>query len=209
MITALKISLLMKCLKLSKMAIILIFNSMVKRQQLLIQIILLPLIILAVKALKRELGYIHKNESLRLETQFRSDYAQAAFQALATIEREDESDEEWDKIIQKNIGGIAVGAIDFRDKSKLKNKSKACKSKTNRLSFWQNFIDKIGVMHSIKLQPKQLDLSQHQSMFDWLKKYVSKNLAIAFHVLGKDRFISYILKLVKYGETKFTPQEKS
>lgn len=152
--------------------------------------------------------YKHKNESLRLETQFRGNYAQAAFQALATLERQDESNEEWEKIIQKNIGGIAVGAIDFRDKSKLKNKSKACKSKTNRLSFWQNFIDKIGVMHSIKLQPKQLDLSQHQSMFDWLKKYVSKNLAIAFHVLGKDKFIRYVLKLVEYGETKFTPQDR-
>jgi hypothetical protein len=152
--------------------------------------------------------YKHKNESLRLETQFRGDYAQVAFEALATLEREDETDEEWEKIIQKNIGGIAVGAIDFRDKSKLKNQNKACKSKTKRLPFWQDFIDKIGVTHSIKLQPKQLDISQHQSMFDWLQKCVSKTLAIAFHTLGKERFISYILRLVEHGETKFSLQDE-
>ena len=69
--------------------------------------------------------YKHKNQSLRLETQFRGKYAQGAFEAIATLERDDETDDEWNKIIQKTIGGLAVGAIDFRDKSKLQNPKKS------------------------------------------------------------------------------------
>ena len=68
--------------------------------------------------------YNHKNESLRLETQFRGKYAQVAFQAIAILKRDDETDEEWTKIIQKTIGGIAIGTMDFRGRSHLKNPKK-------------------------------------------------------------------------------------
>ena len=36
----------------------------------------------------------------------------------------------------------------------------------------------------------------------------SKTLAIIFHLLGEDRFISYVYKLVRVGEGKFTSQDK-
>lgn len=152
--------------------------------------------------------YNHKNKSLRLETQFRGKYAQVAFEAIANLERDDKTDEEWTKIIQKTIGGIAVGVIDFRDKSKLKNKSKACKSKTKRFPFWQDLIDNVGAVHMIRIPKIKPDLETHQATFDWLEKMASKTLAILFYVIGQERFISYIYRLVELGESKFTPQDK-
>ena len=152
--------------------------------------------------------YKHKNKSLRLETQFRGKYAQVAFKAIATLERDDESDEEWERIVQKTIGGIAVGARDFRDKSKLKNPKKASKSKTKRFPWWQDFIDKIGAVHLIKITPKKNDLTMYQNTFNWLEKVTAKTFAIIFHLLGKERFIHYVLSLVELGESKFNPRDR-
>ncbi len=152
--------------------------------------------------------YNHKNESLRLEAQFRGKYAQAAFEAIATLERVNESDEEWSKIIQKTIGGIAVGIIDFRDKSKLKNQKKADKSKTKRLAFWQDVIDKVGAIHLIKVIKKKPDLTMYQDKFNWVEKFTSKTFAIIFNLLGEERFINYVFKLVRHGESKLTPSDK-
>ena len=152
--------------------------------------------------------YNHKNKSLRLETQFRGKYAQAAFEAIATLKRDEETDEEWTRVIQKTIGGIAVGAIDFRDKSKLKNQKKACKSKTKRLVFWQEFIDMIGEPRLIKILAIESDISSHRAKFVWLEKYASKTIAMAYHLLGGERFIRYIYKLVRSGESKFTPRDR-
>jgi|GEM_PF-5055325 len=135
--------------------------------------------------------YKHKNKSRRLETQFRGKYAQGAFETIATLERDEESDEEWSKIIQKTIGGIAEGAIDFRDRSKLKNPRKASKSKTKRLPFWQDFIDKIGAVHLIKKTTKSIDMSSDQATFNWFKKIAPKTIAIVFNLLGETRFIEY------------------
>jgi hypothetical protein len=152
--------------------------------------------------------YNHKNECLRLETQFRGKYAQAVFEAIATLKREDESDEEWSKIVQKTIGGIAIGAVDFRHRSHLKNPKRADKSKTKILPFWQDFRDKVGAVHLIKIQSSKPDLAMYQDKFNWLEKFTSKLLAIAFHVLGRERFIAYIYRLVTVGESKFTKLDK-
>ena len=152
--------------------------------------------------------YNHKNESLRLETQFRGKYAQVAFEAIATLERDDESDEKWSKIIQKTIGGIAIGAIDFRDRSKLQNPKQASKSKTKRFPWWQDFIDTIGAVHLIKIPTVKPDLTTYQNTLDWLDTMASKTIAIIFHLLGEEKFIRYIYKLVKLGENKFTSQDK-
>jgi hypothetical protein len=115
---------------------------------------------------------------------------------------------EQEEIIQKTLGGIAVGAIDFRDKSKLKNRQKASKDKTTRLEFWQDFLDKVGVVHLIKLKSKKPDLSLHQAKFYWLKRCASKTLAILFYVLGKERFVSYLYRLIEHGESKFTQKDR-
>ncbi len=152
--------------------------------------------------------YNHKNKSLRLETQFRGEHAQVAFQAVANLKREFKTDEELSKVVQTTIGGIAVGAIDYRDKSKLKNQKKACKSKTKRLLFWQNFIDKVGAVHRIKVTKEKPDLTMYQGKFNWLEKVTSKTFAIIFNLLGEERFINYVLKLVRYGESRFTPSDK-
>lgn len=51
-------------------------------------------------------------------------------------------------------------------------------------------------------------MSNYQASFNWLERYVSKTLVKVFHVLGEKGFYSYIYKLIKLGESKFTPQDK-
>ena len=152
--------------------------------------------------------YKHENQSLRLETQFRGKYAQGAFEAIATLERGDESDDEWNKIIQTTIGGLAAGAIDFRLRSHLKNPEKASKDKTKRFPWFQDYIDKIGAVHLIKIIPKKTNLTMYQDKFNWLEKVAAKTFATIFHLLGEERFIHYVLSLVKLGESKFNSQDK-
>ena len=48
----------------------------------------------------------------------------------------------------------------------------------------------------------------HQRSFDWVEKKASKTLAKAFYILGVERFFDYINKLVRIGESKFTPQDR-
>lgn len=152
--------------------------------------------------------YNHQNESRRLETQFRGKYARVAFEAIATLKRQGETDNEWSKIIQKTIGGIAVGTVDFQDKSKLKNQKKAGKSKTKRFSWWQDFIDQVGAVHLIKVTKQKPDLTMCQNKLNWLEKMASKTLAKVFHLIGHERFISYVYGLVRLGESRFTPQDR-
>lgn len=152
--------------------------------------------------------YNHKNQSLRLETQFRGNYAQVAFQAIAALKRDDETDHELSKIIQKTIGGIAIVPMDFRGRSHLKNPKKADKSKTKRLAFWQDLIDQVGAVHLIKVNKQEKDLTVYQNKFNWLEKTASKTLAKVFHLIGYERFNSYVYGLVKVGESKFTTQDK-
>ena len=78
-----------------------------------------------------------KKDFIRLETEFRDKYANDIFyiiKNLTTIE------------FQAILAAIAVGVIDFRDKSKLKNPNKAYAGNTKRLPFWHNFIaNKLGI----------------------------------------------------------------
>jgi hypothetical protein len=54
---------------------------------------------------------------------------------------------------------------------------------------------------------KKPDLSLHQAKLYWLKRCVSKTLAVLFQVLGKERFVSYLYQLIEHGESKFTQQD--
>ena len=48
----------------------------------------------------------------------------------------------------------------------------------------------------------------YQDKFNWLEKVTAKTFAIIFHLLGEERFIHYVLSLVKLGESKFNSQDK-
>ena len=50
-------------------------------------------------------------------------------------------------------------------------------------------------------------MSSHQATFNWFEKYASKTLAKAFHILGESGFINYVYRLIKLGESRFTPQD--
>lgn len=81
--------------------------------------------------------YCHQDKFPRYEAQFRDKYAQAVFSALNnSIDIRE---------FQEKLTAIAVGVIDFRDRSKLKNPKKAHKGNTKRLFFWRKFIDALKV----------------------------------------------------------------
>ena len=72
--------------------------------------------------------YYHQDKFPRYEAQFRDKYVQVVFSALNnSIDTRE---------FQEKLIAIAVGVINFRDRSKLKNPKKAHKGNTKRLFFW-------------------------------------------------------------------------
>lgn len=147
--------------------------------------------------------YSHKNKCMRFEAQLRGSYAEAAIKKLVSLERTTENDEEWSLKIQQTLGSIAVGTIDFRDKSKLKNKNNSCVNKTKRLTFWQEFIDQIGDSTKIKIATNKAKNETLESVLKWMYKYVKKRLAMLLLTFGEE----YILRLAKEGVNSLTAKD--
>jgi hypothetical protein len=70
----------------------------------------------------------------------------------------------FDLFLQKILACLALSTMDFRDKSRRKDKSKASCKETVRLYFWQKFIDDVLAIDTLEAQAKNL-LQQwvHQS----------------------------------------------
>ncbi len=142
--------------------------------------------------------YNHKNQCLRWETEFKGKYSQEVFNQLVSLNQGDLSDEEFDYVVQKTIGGLAVGVIDFRDRSKLKNPNKACKSKTKRFTWYQEFIDKVGENIQIKPEVQNESNRSFKAKFNWLLNSVSKSLAMVYLAFGR----SLIWEIIEHGKSK-------
>lgn len=148
--------------------------------------------------------YNHKNKCMRFETEFKKDSATSVFNEIANLNQGDKSEDEFSKTIQQTIGGLAVGAIDFRDKSKLKNQKKACKSKTQRLPFYQQFIDRVGANIQVKPERKSNQNEQLESLVNWLFGFASKALAKAYLLYGE----GFIWKLIEHGKSKLEDRDR-
>ncbi len=81
-----------------------------------------------------------RSDCLRYEAQFRYHHAKSVFREIAHLGLTRRNDENWSREIQKTLGNLAIGAIDFRDKSK----GSTSKARTKRLPFWQKFINKVN-----------------------------------------------------------------
>ncbi|AFZ35072.1 replication initiation factor [Stanieria cyanosphaera PCC 7437] len=147
--------------------------------------------------------YSHENKCMRFEAQLRGKQAESAIQNLTSLTRTTESDEEWNLIIQKTLGGIAVGIIDFRDKNKLKNLGKASRDKTKRLPFWQQFIDEVGSVIKLKPTTNKVKNEALESKTKWFNKYAIKTLAQLALVYGDE----YVLESIKQGKASLTPKD--
>jgi hypothetical protein len=120
--------------------------------------------------------YDHHGEYLRHETEFKGRLAKAIFETLANLEREwfhrlssKGSNHNFDGFLQKILGSIAVSAIDFRDKSVRQDRSKASCRETQRLDFYQQFIEAVGI---------ELRVIRQSLIQDWLDNPISKTMSV-------------------------------
>ena len=102
--------------------------------------------------------------------------------------------------LSQMLGGIAVSAIDFRDKSKLKDKTKACERDCPRLPFWQEFKDKVGI--GIKVHTPTPENSVGKTIA-WMRRQTSKTLAKLKEALGAYKFNLFVRELTEKGREKF------
>lgn len=101
------------------------------------------------------------------------------------------------------IAYVVVGQIDFVDRSdQYKNGSLG---KCKRLPWWQEFIDGIGGIVQITVERVKNSLRDN---FNWIKKQVSKTLAVYSQGLGKEDAIALIEMLIDDASRKLTDKDK-
>lgn len=106
---------------------------------------------------------------------------------------------DFEKLLQMIIGALAVGCIDFRNKSEAKDLSRACVRDTKRLKFWQDFIDIIG--YSIKIVPTRRK-STIEKTTAWLQRQVSKTMALLRAGLGIHGYSKFMKELEVKGRER-------
>jgi|GEM_PF-3300015 len=81
---------------------------------------------------------------VRWETELKQTKAQNLFDYLADSSQDKLDSSLFIKTTQEALVNAAIGKIDFRDNSKYTNLRHASRSKTDRLYFWQLFIDEVS-----------------------------------------------------------------
>lgn len=106
---------------------------------------------------------------------------------------------DFELILQRVVSSIAVGCIDFRDKGSRKDRSKASYKDTVRLSFYQEFMEKVGCEIKVVVPRKK---SSIQKNIAWMRRQVSKSLSIIRDGLGSIQFVEWISQLILIGQEK-------
>ncbi len=102
-------------------------------------------------------------------------------------------------LVGKIMSALAVESIDFRDKSSRKDRSKASRKDTKRLSFYQDFIDLIGIEIGLRVPRKK---SSIQTTVAWMQRQVSKSLYIIKSGLGLTDYRMFMQGLLNTGSNK-------
>lgn len=160
--------------------------------------------------------YDHEGECLRFEAEFKRGYAPEIFDYLAELERpetikeltkedlefitEENCNEEWNISVQRFMAGLALGAIDFRDRGNSKSAKKAGTKDSKRCKFYQDFVD---LMQANLFKVKLAKIPRTaQKTFEWLKRQCSGSLAMFKKGLGAPAFFIWINQLLEYGNEK-------
>lgn len=110
----------------------------------------------------------------------------------------------FDLLLQKILGSIAVSCIDFRNKSEQKDPSKASYRDTVRLDFYQEFMDKIGAEIRVKVPQRKSGI---KNTVAWMQRSVAKFLAVVYDSLGTMDGHAWVHELISQGREKFTPAD--
>lgn len=147
--------------------------------------------------------------AMRYEAEFKRALAARIFDEYCTLDFEldpsespdiiQEAVQSYDVQLQQWLGSIAVGCIDFRDKSSRKDESKASIKDTVRLSFWQEFIDLIG--SAIRFRAATVNRSVEKSC-RFLSRQVSGVLAAFRQGLGGFNFFRFMREIEEVGDRK-------
>jgi hypothetical protein len=165
--------------------------------------------------------YDHLSECLRYEAEFKRQYAQPVFSLLASLERDVDnpssitdksgnpwnfpSSDNWDINVQRTMASVAFGAIDFRDRGTRKDSSRAGFRDSKRVSFYQEFIDKINVI------PFRVRLSKPAKTIlktlEWVKRQCAPTLAMFAESFGRHEFNLWMREVVSHGSERLNNQK--
>lgn len=180
--------------------------------------------------------YDHESECLRFETEYKRGYAPQVFEAIATFQRGDDfaldsvthkferrssgcidasviervncmdANGTHEQNLSRFLGGVAVSAIDFRNKDKVKNRRKASVRDTDRFYWWDEFIDNIGSYMKIRLPKK--NVKTIEKTLAWINKQVAPSLAMLKLAMGGWAFEPCIESVLEQGEKRLTTYQK-
>ena len=105
----------------------------------------------------------------------------------------------FDIILQRILSSIAVTAIDFRDKTGLKDTQRASRRDTVRCDYYQEFIENIGAEIKIKLKPVARTI---EKTIAWMQRSVSKSLSIIKDSLGAVEYTNWHSEFISLGQSK-------
>lgn len=159
-----------------------------------------------------------KSECDRWETEYKGELAQRYFESFCSLgyDLKDAilSDEnvdiealktEWDCELQRTLGTIAVGAVDFRDRSTRKDRSKACASETERLSWFAKFVESIGGW--VKARKRGVNRCLEKTK-RFLYRQASGTLSAMRDGMGVTMFRLWIDDLCARGKEKRSPYQE-
>ena len=176
--------------------------------------------------------YDHDKECLRFEVEYKRKYAPQVFEALASVEwgdkyqfmsKEDEwnverfdsmdaslnaiadmrgSKDEHEMQLSKFLGGVAITAVDFRDKNNVKNRAKASIRDTCRFCWWEKFIENIGFQLKVKI-PKRTVKTIERSIA-WVQKQVAPTLAMLQQCMGAKAYLQFMNSVYSQGRSRLS-----
>ena len=157
--------------------------------------------------------YDHEGECLRQEVEFKRKYAREVFKEISDINHEfsikvDRYGEPLDTKEEGEPGtitaklysvitGLVLGAIDFRDRGVREDTSRVGYRDSQRLSFYQEYIDSVGGI-TIRVRCPKPAKSLVKSM-TWLKRQVAATLAMVHQGIGVFNFHIWLKELIDYG----------
>lgn len=160
--------------------------------------------------------YKHSDDCFRHECEFKGAYANSIFSSLIGLERpkikipdfEKPSgydirwvgDAVWEKEVQRTMASLIVSQIDFRERTRKKDKMHAGVKESVRCVFWDEYINKLNA-YSFKVKPLVPKPSLQRTLA-WIKRQCSATLAMLKEGVGVVKFLAWMHELTELGSMR-------
>lgn len=123
-------------------------------------------------------------DCVRFESEFKGKKAEYIFNQIAQSDcYETDTLTKW-----------LIGRYDFIDKQDRNL------SRNNRLEWWQDFLDDLNAVGQVAIIERVK--SSVESKLDWIRRQVSKSLALISRAIGSDQFATTLEELMEYGRSR-------